>query len=65
MPQASVRTSTSPGPGCGIGTSATTSLRSRITAARMVSITRLLGVELDERARRQTAQNPAVKWLAH
>ena len=39
IPQASVRTSTSPGPGSGAGTSATTSLRSRMTAARMVCIT--------------------------
>src|SRR5262249_5212321 len=34
MPQASVRTNTSPGPGCGTGMSATTSRRSRMTAAR-------------------------------
>ena len=38
MPQASVLTSTSPGPGSGTGRSATTSRRSRITAARMGAI---------------------------
>ena len=39
IPHASVRTSTSPAPGSGAGTSATTSLRSRMTAARIVCIT--------------------------
>ena len=37
IPQARVRARTSPGPGSGRGTSATTSVRSRITAARMAS----------------------------